>query len=129
MPNSIELKLVIQTSTVNSAHCVLTLVLVRLGASAARGGVRPAPARSSTSALASRAASAAAASASSSAVIVLLPSAMMRLLARNAGHAGTGWRESIRGDVSTTLGTGEWLRGRQRKKAVCAVGWANPGEG
>src|SRR5262245_32901013 len=80
MPNSMELKLVIQTSTVNSAHCVLTLVLARFGAAGARGGARSTPARSRTSALASRAASAAAASASSSAVIVLLPSAMMRLL-------------------------------------------------
>src|SRR5256885_16060691 len=94
MPNSIELKLVIQTSTVNSAHCVLTLVLARLGASAARGGARSTPARSSTSALASRAASAAAASASSSPVIVLLPVAMLRLPQKSAGHAGAGWRES-----------------------------------
>src|SRR2546423_13203775 len=103
MPNSIELKLVIQTSTVNSAHCVLTLVLARLGASAARGGARSTPARSKTSALASRAASAAAPSASSSAVIVLLPSAMVRLLARSAGHAGTGWRESNRATLAPWL--------------------------
>src|ERR1700704_6680378 len=88
MPNSIEFKLVIQTSTTNSAHCVLTLVLAAFALPALAAGGRTRSifsARSSTSALASRAASAAAASASSSAVIVLLPSAMMRLLEKSAG--------------------------------------------
>src|ERR1700674_676 len=95
MPNSIELKLVIQTSTVNSAHCDFLLGLTALRADLslpllAMGNVSALStlaARSSTSALASRAASAAAASASISAV--LLPSAMLRLLEKSAGHART----------------------------------------
>src|SRR2546421_11395670 len=125
MPNSIELKWVIQTSTVNSAPCVLALVLARLGTSAARGGARSTPARSSTSALASRAASAAAASASSSAVIVLLPSAMMRLLEKSAGHAGTGWRESNRATLASPLGQARVYVGPGGKKlCVLRVGVA-----
>src|SRR5437016_1688937 len=107
MPNSMELKLVIQTSTTNSAHCALTLVLARLGAAAARGGARSTPARSRTSALASRAASAAAPSASSSAVIVLLPSAMMRLLAKGDGRLEVGAHahaEILQTQLSAELG-------------------------
>src|SRR5215831_20040723 len=107
MPNSIELKLVIQTSTMNWTHCALTLVLPRLGAPAAlRGAARST--RSKTSALASRAASAAAASASRSAVAVLLPSAMLRLLALGAWHAETQMARIDRRDVSTAAAAGEW---------------------
>src|SRR2546423_6044560 len=90
MPNSTELKLVIQTSTMNSAHCdfaLAGLVLADLAAAGSASALSALAARSSTSALASRAASAAAASASISAV--LLPSAMVRLLDKSAGHAST----------------------------------------
>src|SRR6476620_3843014 len=89
MPNSTELKFVIQISTMNSAHCafLLSRAAFALAALVAGGGASTLddfPARSRTSALASRAASAAAASASSSAVVVLLPSAMIRLPGREA---------------------------------------------
>src|SRR5262245_63131614 len=83
MPNSILLKLVIHTSTMNSAHCALRDVRPRRETPAPpRGAARATP--SKISALASRAASAAAASASISVVAVLLPSAMVRLLEESA---------------------------------------------
>src|SRR5262245_14274993 len=80
MPNSTELRLVIQTSTVNCAHAErlarfgAALLSLRDGGSVA--ALSTVTARSSTSALASCAASAAAASASSA--TALLPSAMPR---------------------------------------------------
>src|SRR5262245_37394525 len=80
MPNSTELKLVIHTSTVNSAHDArlpaLRALAPRERASACgdAAALSAFTARSSTSVLASRAASAAAASASSA--TVLLPSAI-----------------------------------------------------
>src|SRR5688572_7255860 len=87
MPNSIELKGVIQTLTVNSDHCALARPLAGLAGLALRGiesALSTVTARASTSALASRAASAAAASASISSA--LLPSAMC---AAPDGGAGT----------------------------------------
>src|SRR3990172_4208596 len=104
MPNSTELKGVIQTPTVNSAHCALAAALLRLGDGRVRAeatSMSLMSLRARISALASRAASAAAASAWASITPVLLPSAMLGLRAKGAPERGTEGRRSGGGDVST----------------------------
>src|SRR5215207_3562923 len=119
MPNSTELKGVIQTSTTNSAHCdffafSLARVLEDLAAGGSVSALCTLAARSSTSALASRAASAAAASASISAV--LLPSAMKGLLDKCAGARGHGWARIDLPNASTAMGTSEAFSNCLEKK-------------
>src|SRR6185503_15137106 len=127
MPNSIELRLVIQTSTMNSAHCDALADFAGLAVLLLAGGAVRAlfSARSRTSALASRAASAAAASASSS--TVLLPSAMMRLLGEAPGRGTDGANQF--GDVSTAPGPREWPAASKTQGCASAPSRTTSGAG
>src|SRR5689334_2830495 len=125
MPNSTELRLVIQTLTVNSDHSALAWLLAGFaGLRGSASALSTVTARASTSDFASRAASAAAALASISRD-VLLPSAM-----RAAPGGGAGTRRQVaritRPRLAPRLRLTRGLRECIRQKAVCCVERGRP---